>query len=235
MNDINESSTVDAVKKTYPSYESLELENDDKKGITSNSSSINKDKEWTTNQIRNLISNILTIVSLGFLIPGLFYPMINVRVTALNGMITVAHQTRSILTSISYLFEHRAYVPGVAIVIFSVVIPFLKAILLLAMNISRNARYNYTVYTIVRDWGKWSMADVFVTAVFLSYLSATVSVDIDCKLLAGFYCFLAYCIISLSAVQVMVPPPIINIENETKNNELEKLNFKTNNLVDRTN
>ncbi|CAF1451209.1 unnamed protein product [Adineta ricciae] len=136
--------------------------------------SIDDQEQSKNDRIRNLISNILTVISLIFLIPGLWYPMINIRITTLLQIITIVNQTRSILTSIMFLFEHKAYLSGILITIFSVVIPFLKADLLLLMNILKSARYNYTVYTIVRDWGKWSMADVFVTAVFLSYLSTTV-------------------------------------------------------------
>jgi uncharacterized paraquat-inducible protein A len=71
-------------------------------------------------------------------------------------------------------------------------------------------RYNATVYKIIGDWGKWSMGDVFVTAIFISYLSSTVVADIKAKLLPGFYLFLTYCITSLLAVQIMCAPLIVN-------------------------
>ncbi|UJR20049.1 hypothetical protein I4U23_023183 [Adineta vaga] len=200
MKDTTELSAINTSNQKYQSYEPLQPI---------------KDQERSRNDhIRNIVSNLLTVISLIFLIPGLWYPMIHARITALLNTVTVADQTRSILTTISYLFEHKAYIPGTLIAIFSVVVPFAKAILLLLMNISKSARYNYTVYTIVRDWGKWSMADVFVTAVFLSYLSTTVVANIEATLLPGFYCFLVYCIVSLLAVQVMVPPSMLEIERQ---------------------
>ncbi|CAF1253361.1 unnamed protein product [Adineta ricciae] len=197
MTNTSELVSMNTLNSKYQTYESVE--------------SIDDQEQSKNDRIRNLISNILTVISLIFLIPGLWYPMINIHITTLAQTITIVNQTRSILTTITFLFERKAYLPGVLIAIFSVVIPFLKAGLLLLMNISKSARYNYTVYTIVRDWGKWSMADVFVTAVFLSYLSTTVVANIEATLLPGFYCFLVYCITSLLAVQVMVAPPEVTI------------------------
>ncbi|CAF3830511.1 unnamed protein product [Rotaria sp. Silwood1] len=54
------------------------------------------------------------------------------------------------------------------------------------------------------------MADVFVVSMFLSYFSAIVISEVEARLLAGFYCFLAYCIISLAATQIMCLPPFPN-------------------------
>ncbi len=52
--------------------------------------------------------------------------------------------------------------------------------------------------------GKWSMADVFVVATFLSYLSFSnmnSGIDTEAKTLVGLYFFLAYCILSIASSQ----------------------------------
>jgi paraquat-inducible protein A len=50
---------------------------------------------------------------------------------------------------------------------------------------------------------KWSMADVFVVGVFLSFLATRSNKDINAWLHDGFYFFLAYCLISILATQIM--------------------------------
>ena len=52
--------------------------------------------------------------------------------------------------------------------------------------------------------GKWSMADVFVVATFLSYLSFSnmnTGIDTEANTLVGLYFFFAYCILSITSSQ----------------------------------
>ncbi|MEO0779788.1 MAG: paraquat-inducible protein A, partial [Bacteroidota bacterium] len=58
-------------------------------------------------------------------------------------------------------------------------------------------------FQFVRAIGKWSMADVFVVGVFLAFLATRSNENINAALHPGFYYFLAYCLISLLAIQVM--------------------------------
>jgi uncharacterized paraquat-inducible protein A len=54
--------------------------------------------------------------------------------------------------------------------------------------------------------GKWSMADVFVVATFLSYLSFSnmnSGIDTEAKTLVGLYFFLAYCILSIASSPII--------------------------------
>jgi uncharacterized paraquat-inducible protein A len=50
--------------------------------------------------------------------------------------------------------------------------------------------------------GKWSMADVFVVAVFLAFLAFSnmqVGIPTESRVLIGLYFFLGYCLLSLLA------------------------------------
>jgi len=54
--------------------------------------------------------------------------------------------------------------------------------------------------------GKWSMADVFVVATFLSYLSFSnmnTGIDTEANTLVGLYFFLAYCILSITSSHII--------------------------------
>ena len=54
--------------------------------------------------------------------------------------------------------------------------------------------------------GKWSMADVFIVATFLSYLSFSnmnTGIDTEANTLVGLYFFLAYCILSITSSHII--------------------------------
>ena len=55
----------------------------------------------------------------------------------------------------------------------------------------------------MRDISKWAMADVFVVGVYVAFLSAKATDNLDAELQVGFYYFASYCVISLLALQFM--------------------------------
>ncbi|CAF3458083.1 unnamed protein product [Rotaria socialis] len=204
---------MDKLYKKFKSYQSFlsSKAGDEENNILSTSETslpITQNK-WTKRRIRNWASHGLTILSLIFLIPGLVCPMLIVHIylNVPGTRILLETQKRGVITTVSYLFKRGGYFPGTLVVIFSILIPFTKAFLLLLMNFVHNRKYNYFVYTLIRDWGKWSMTDVFVTVIFLSFFASLLVADIDATILPGFYFFLTYCIISLAATQTMCPPP----------------------------
>ncbi len=58
----------------------------------------------------------------------------------------------------------------------------------------------------VKAVGKWSMADVFVVALLLTFLSLSGDGLTDARLGTGFYFFAGYVLLSLLAAQLMVTP-----------------------------
>jgi hypothetical protein len=129
------------------------------------------------------------------------------------GEIEVYQQTRSILGSVQRLYEVGSPVPATLILLFSVIVPFGKAALVaLAMFMTDAARRLRTV-RFVEIIAKWSMADVFVVALFIAYLAAQASqtppgdpnavplVAFQAHFGPGFYWFAAYCLFSLASQQ----------------------------------
>ncbi len=128
--------------------------------------------------------------------------------------IEVYEQTRSIVGSVRHLYEVRSPMPATLILLFSVIVPLAKAALVLwSIFISDGARRRRTL-GFVELIAKWSMADVFVVALFIAYLAAQASqtapddaaaatplVAFTANFGAGFYWFAAYCIFSLAAQQ----------------------------------
>ena len=52
-----------------------------------------------------------------------------------------------------------------------------------------------------------SMADVFVVGVYVAFLSAKATDNLDAELHIGFYLFASYCLVALVALQFMVVDP----------------------------
>lgn len=112
------------------------------------------------------------------------------------------HQSKSIMELIKILFKDKNYVVAWAILSFSVLLPLMKIILTVMITFIKSLRKEGPFLVFVKIVGKWSMADVFVAASFLVYLSfnnMNVGVENESKVLFGLYFFLAYVIISITA------------------------------------
>ena len=127
------------------------------------------------------------------------------------GEVEVFEQTRSIVSGVRRLYEVGSPVPATLILLFSVVVPFLKMVLVgWAMFASPATRQRTLAF--VETIAKWSMADVFVVALFITYLAAMASqstplsgppvVAFKATFGPGFYWFAAYCLFSLATQQL---------------------------------
>jgi hypothetical protein len=128
------------------------------------------------------------------------------------GEVEVFQQTRSIVGSVRRLYEVGSPLPATLILLFSVVVPLVKTALvgwaMFAADETRRRRMLAFVETIA----KWSMADVFVVALFIAYLAAMASqttpaagpslVAFKAEFGPGFYWFAAYCVFSLASQQL---------------------------------
>jgi len=155
---------------------------------------------------RNIIALILIIISLICLYPGLTEPILSIKVGAklpIVGNITLHESIQSILDTINTLHENNNGLVAFLILFFSVIVPVIKAILLLVVLFFKNLKQRMNIHKFVYIIGKWSMADVFVVGVFLAFLATKSNESIEANIHAGFYYFLAYCLISLLAIQIM--------------------------------
>ena len=128
--------------------------------------------------------------------------------------IEVYQQTRSIVGSVQHLYEVKSPLPATLILLFSVIVPLAKAALVLWSTFMSDAARRRRTLGFVELIAKWSMADVFVVALFIAYLAAQASqtppgdpniapplVAFDANFGAGFYWFASYCIFSLATQQ----------------------------------
>ncbi len=108
------------------------------------------------------------------------------------------YQNKGILDVISLLIKNNFPV-AIAIGAFSILIPFVKLLFTLFLLIFsvKGAKRLRKVLSFI---AKWSMADVFVVAAFLAYLSfsnMSPGVQMDAKVLFGLYYFMGYVLISI--------------------------------------
>ena len=165
----------------------------------------------------------LNIAALGLFFPGIFLPMfiLNMEMTALLGKSeltsSLIDKELSILATVSDLWEDQRLLVAALIFIFSVCIPLLKTLLVSVAYFINDVKQSGKLMAFVGHIGKWSMADVFVVAVFLAVLSTNhtdtmsshqfnlfgfkILLDISSQTLSaageGFYYFTGYCLLSL--------------------------------------
>ena len=120
---------------------------------------------------------------------------------------TVYEQKQTILVTIRYLFEHDGYWAATLLLLFSVCVPVGK-LTLFSCALHARAERREKILNFINVIGKWSMADVFVVAIYTAYLGAKNSVGVgqpvhfETEYGPGFYWFSAYCLVSLAAQQV---------------------------------
>lgn len=143
--------------------------------------------------------------------PGFVNNMVDMVVQSLDvtGTVNAFDKTRSIIGTAEELYKNGHLPVALLIVIFSVGVPTLKALLLLALTISMKDGTRSILLTVSNAISKWSMADVFVIAIFIAYLAGNGIqetrglVDFEASLGIGFWYFLGYCLISILGTQLL--------------------------------
>lgn len=172
----------------------------------------------------------LTVIALGLFVPGILLPMfslsmdMNVAISGANINSSLVNKELSIINTVKELWEQNRYLVSVLIFVFSIVIPITKTIALAYVFFAKSQRLRLQIGRFIAAIGKWSMADVFVVAVFLAVLSTNHSenaeqqrlsffgMNIDFELSSqtismvgnGFYFFLGYCLLSILGAQLLL-------------------------------
>ncbi len=117
-----------------------------------------------------------------------------------HGRMYYFYQSKSVFDLIFLLIKDGNWLVAISIIAFSVIIPIFKLLVTLGYGIANKKGNALGVFKFSYSLGKWSMADVFVAALFLGFLSFSnlnEGVETEALSLAGMYYFLGYCILSL--------------------------------------
>jgi paraquat-inducible protein A len=172
----------------------------------------------------------LTIIAIFCFVPGIILPMFVLNMdmaVVLSGAgftSQIIDKELSIVATVNELWRDHRYLVSILIFAFSIVIPIAKTALVTAVYCMRNVAKQRKLINIVATVGKWSMADVFVVAVFLAILSTNhaentqsqeltffgmkIAFEMSTQTLSnvgqGFYYFVGYCVLSLIGSQLIL-------------------------------
>ena len=126
----------------------------------------------------------------------------------LKGEIKAYSKTRSIAGTVKELFRSGNGFVGFLVMLFSIVIPITKIMLMFVAACFRNSKNSRKAFLISSVISKWSMADVLVIAIIVAFMAANASnmgglLDMDARFEPGFYFFLGYCTFSILSMQVI--------------------------------
>jgi uncharacterized paraquat-inducible protein A len=157
---------------------------------------------------RNKVAISLTLVSLILLAPGLLQPALTITATLPVFNKEIFRQTQNVLQAVRSLYESGNYFVSGLVLLFSVIVPFIKAAILAVILMIKAPETRYRLYLFVRSVSKWAMADVFAVGVFIAFLASKATDNLDAVIGSGFYYFVGYCLISNLAFQfLLVPKP----------------------------
>lgn len=143
--------------------------------------------------------------------PSMVNSLVDMVVDGLDvsGTISAFDKTRSIIGTAQELYANGHLPVALLIVVFSVVVPLIKALLLLAVLLPVADKTRGALLWISNAISKWSMADVFVIAIFIAYLASNGIqeskglVNFEASLGIGFWYFLGYCLTSILGTQIL--------------------------------
>lgn len=126
----------------------------------------------------------------------------------IEGEIEAYTKTRSIAGTVKELFRSGNGFVGFLVMLFSIVIPVTKILLMLVAACFHDAKNSGKAFLISSVISKWSMADVLVIAIIVAFMAANASnmgglLNMDARFEFGFYFFLGYCMFSILSMQVM--------------------------------
>ena len=113
------------------------------------------------------------------------------------GDIVLSFESKTIIGTIEHLYSNANYPVAIVILLFSVIVPFLKTLSMIAVIIWKEFHIAQKLVSLFKHLGKWSMLDVFVVSLLLVYLSAGSSENSYSEIESGLYIFLIYVILSI--------------------------------------
>jgi len=145
-------------------------------------------------------------------IPNFLMPMTMEVLNQINvtGTVVIQDTAKSILETAEGLWSDGNQLVAFLIVFFSLVIPVIKISLLAASYLFKQSKISRLMRAASGGMSKWSMADVFVMALIISFLAIKASsgtsalIQTDMVLESGFYYFLGYCLLSILASQLLL-------------------------------
>jgi hypothetical protein len=127
----------------------------------------------------------------------------------ITGEFEAYKKTRSISGTVKDLYNSGDMLVAFLVMLFSIVIPSIKILMMLSATLMRQSLTRQRLLTINSLLSKWSMADVFVVALIVTFMAANASgagglLTFSSNFESGFYYFLGYCVFAIAAAQLVL-------------------------------
>lgn len=179
--------------------------------------------------IQKHIGFLCNVIAIGLFVPGILLSMFTLNMSMgvdLSGSslsTELVSKDLSIIGTVKELWHQNRALVAFLIFAFSVLIPVVKTTLVCIVYFCKDQALAKRLIDFVASIGKWSMADVFVVAVFLAVLSTnhadtaeqhqigffgmSMAFELSTETLSnvgeGFYYFVGYCMLSLLGTHML--------------------------------
>ena len=151
---------------------------------------------------------LIGLISLSIiaLITGWFSPILEITAyqdIPLLGNTIFQYESKSIITGLEKIYSKGQYGIAAIILLFTVITPIIKTVLLLTISFQEKLHLSSKRINLLSSIGKWSMLDVFVVAIVVTYFSMKSTGQTDANLQIGVYYFSIYVILSMICTYIV--------------------------------
>lgn len=142
----------------------------------------------------------LIILSTISLFAGWFSPILEMTAyqdIPVLGNTIFQYESKSIIDAVYKMLDKHQYGIVIIIIFFTVITPIIKTLLLLLISFQKKLHLTGKKLKFLTHIGKWSMLDVFVVAIVVTYFSMKSSGQTDANLQIGIYYFSIYVLLSM--------------------------------------
>ncbi len=152
----------------------------------------------------------MLMVTVMALVTGWFAPILAIiayQDIPVLGQTVFQFESKSIVSALLKLYESGQTAIAIIIFIFTILTPIFKSAMMLVVLFSQNLHFSQKSIKVLKTIGKWSMLDVFVIAILVTYFTTKSGGATDATLQIGVFYFVAYVIASMFLTY------LINIKN----------------------
>ncbi len=151
---------------------------------------------------------LLGLISLSIiaLVTGWYSPILEITAyqdIPVLGNTIFQYESKSIVSALIKIFEQQQYAIGSIILLFTIITPVLKTLVLLIISFREKLHLSVKKIKLLSAIGKWSMLDVFVVAIVVTYFSMKSTGQTDASLQIGVYYFSIYVILSMICTYIV--------------------------------
>ncbi len=208
-------------KITFSWYDGYSESMDELKSLKQKSEQYNKNAFRFTKAFMGLVLLALLIYFIGkqmallsgliglsivALVTGWFAPILEITAyqdLPMLGNTIFQYESKSIVSALMKMFEKQQYVIAGIILLFTIITPIIKTILLIVITLQNKLHLSQKKIQFLSAIGKWSMLDVFVVAIVVTYFSMKATGKTDANLQIGVYYFSIYVILSMICTYIV--------------------------------